>query len=297
MARRLRLHVPGGFYHVTLRGNHQQPIFFSRLDRDLLDGIVAEVVDRSGLRIHAYCWMTNHLHLLMQVAEEPLGRAILRIASRYARKVQARLETTGHLFERRYHCTIVDADQYLLTLLRYIHLNPVKAGLACDPLDYQWSSHRNYLGLAGQNWVTTDFALNMLGATRSRAIAAYCKMMGSACETEWGSGEPPLNAKFKDVLGDDDFAARVTGFRWQLRPRPTLDVLISDCCRRFAVTEVQLASRSKIHPLIVARAWLTHEAIAQRIASVSAVARRLDRSEGALRQLIMRYPRDQERDD
>jgi REP element-mobilizing transposase RayT len=125
MARRLRLHVPGGFYHVTLRGNHQQPIFFAATDRDLLNRIVAEAIAELRARIHAFCWMTNHVHLLVQVSDEPLGRLMHRIASKYARTVQARIATTGHLFERRYHAALVDTDRYLIAVLRYIHLNPV----------------------------------------------------------------------------------------------------------------------------------------------------------------------------
>ena len=74
MARRLRLHVPGGFYHVTLRGNHRQPIFFSAADRELLDRIVGDAVARSGARIHAYCWMTNHVHMVIQAGAEHRSR-------------------------------------------------------------------------------------------------------------------------------------------------------------------------------------------------------------------------------
>ncbi|MES1192275.1 MAG: transposase [Steroidobacter sp.] len=85
MPRKPRIHVPGAFYHVTLRGNHSQDIFFSPNDRWMLNQIVAEVLDRFHARLHAYCWMTNHVHLLIQVGDTPLGRLMLRIASRYAR--------------------------------------------------------------------------------------------------------------------------------------------------------------------------------------------------------------------
>ena len=140
MARPLRLHVAGGFYHVTLRGNHRRPIFFTDADRDLLEEVLAEALDRGAARVHAYCWMSNHLHMLVQVADVPLSRLMLRVASRYARTVQIALATTGHLFERRYPALLVDADSYLLTLLRYIHLNPVRAGLVGDAQLYRWSS-------------------------------------------------------------------------------------------------------------------------------------------------------------
>jgi putative transposase len=119
MQRAPRLHVPAAHYHVTLRGNHRQNIFFSPADRQLFDEITAEVLDRFTARLHAYCGMTNHVHMLIQVGDTPLGRLILRIAGRYARTVQKHLRTTGHLFEKRYHPILVDADEYLLELLRY----------------------------------------------------------------------------------------------------------------------------------------------------------------------------------
>jgi len=89
--RRPRLHVPGGFYHVTLRGNHRQDIFFSDEDRFRLERYVATALEQVGARTHAYCWMTNHIHLLIQVADTPLGAFMQRIGTRYARAVQARV--------------------------------------------------------------------------------------------------------------------------------------------------------------------------------------------------------------
>ena len=158
MPRRPRLHVPGAFYHVTLRGNHRQDIFFTSKHREFLNGIVATVIERFAARLHAYCWMSNHIHMLIQVSDVPLGRIILRIASPYARAVQAELSTTGHLFERRYHAVLVDADEYLLGLLRYMHMNPVRAGMVNHPADYPWSSHHVYLGSREESWVTRTCA-------------------------------------------------------------------------------------------------------------------------------------------
>jgi REP element-mobilizing transposase RayT len=276
---------------VTLRGNHRQPIFFNDTDRDLLDSVVAKVCETAGVRIHAYCWMTNHLHLLAQVSDIPLGRTILRIASQYARKVQARLSTTGHLFERRYHCILVDAERYLLTLVPYIHLNPVRGGLVKDPIDYPWSSHGNYLGRARPGWVTTHVVLNTLGATRDSAIARYRMLMDTAGNERWGTGNLRLNPNFGDVLGDDEFARRASTALWRPRCAQSLDMLIEACGKRFGVSSEQLASIAKSHNLAVARAWLAHETVAGRVASISTVARRLARTEGSLRQLMARYPR------
>ena len=112
----------------------------------VLNSIVGETLARSQARVHAFCWMTNHLHALVQISDIPLAPIMQRIAMRYARYRHRRLETTGHLFERRYGARFINDDAYFLTVLRYIHLNPCKANLVVDPTDYPWSSHGAYLG-------------------------------------------------------------------------------------------------------------------------------------------------------
>lgn len=87
MPRKPRLHVDGAFYHVILRGNHRDSIFFRAADRDRFAALVAENIERFRMRVHAFCWMSNHVHLLVQVADIPLGRALMRIAGRYAREL------------------------------------------------------------------------------------------------------------------------------------------------------------------------------------------------------------------
>jgi REP element-mobilizing transposase RayT len=113
--------VPGAVYHVTARGNHRQDIFFKHADRQILDEIMADALEHTGARIHAYCWMTNHLHLLVQVAEQPLGRLMQRVGTRFARRIQRELSTTGHLFENRYHALLVDVDSYFLELPPFLY--------------------------------------------------------------------------------------------------------------------------------------------------------------------------------
>ncbi len=287
MPRPLRIHVPGAFYHVTLRGNHRQNIFFTPSDRQLFSEVTAEVVDRFSARVHAYCWMTNHVHLLVQVSDAPLGKLMMRIAGRYARTVQKRLHTTGHLFEKRYHSVLVDADAYLLELLRYIHLNPVRARMVERPSAHPWSSHHNYLGERTDSWITTDFGLSMFHAERSVAIAAYVRFVNEAL------AHPSIPSPFVErnpndtrILGSNDFAAKVLGDSWRPRSRKTLEQLIDEACLQFAITESALLSPSVQRHLTRARAWIAHQAITLRIASLSAVARHFNRSEAALRQSI-----------
>jgi putative transposase len=279
MPRRPRIHEPHGFYHVTLRGNHQRDLFTAGGDRSVLNGIVARVIDAHGMRVYAYCWMTNHLHILVQAGPDPLAAPMRQIACEFARAMQAKLQTTGHFFERRYHATLVDADSYLLELIRYIHLNPVRGGLVESPSRYRWSSHHAYLGTRSEHWVTTDFALSMFSADRARAVAAYCSFLGSEPGHDWS---PP-----------DDQALRppkllVRGSREGVG-RATLEDLMAEACRRFDVDPSSLSSPLRDARLAKVRAWIAHQARVRHVASMAAVARQLGRDESTLRQAIGTY--------
>jgi REP element-mobilizing transposase RayT len=146
MARKPRLHVPGGLYHVILRGNARQNIFFTAEDRARFYELIEEVVVRFGYRVHAFCLMTNHLHLALQAGEQSLSAGMQNLAFRYTRHINARRKRAGHLFEGRFKAFLVDRDRYGLALVRYIHLNPVRARMVRQPSAYGYSSHRAYLG-------------------------------------------------------------------------------------------------------------------------------------------------------
>jgi putative transposase len=289
MPRPLRIHVPGAFYHVTLRGNHRQDIFFSPGDRRLFDEITSEVISRFSARLHAYCWMTNHVHMVLQVADAPLGKLMLRIAGRYARTVQKRLRTTGHLFEKRYYPVLIDADEYLLEVIRYIHLNPVRAHMVRHPSDYPWSSHSVYLARSSQPWVTTDFALKMFHSEYDRAVAAYSRFIDEDVASPSASPLDERNSNDRRILGADDFVAKALDAAWRPRSRKTLRELIAEACDRFSVREDALTSRSCDRRLTKVRAWIAHQCLLLRIASLSEVARTFNRRESSLRESVRRH--------
>ena len=172
MPRQHRIHVSGGLYHAVLRGNHRQAIFDVSDDSLCFEDIVARALERYGASLFAYCWMTNHVHLAIRIADAPLGSVMGIVASRYARAKQRAVATTGHLFERRYRARLVDADRYLLALVRYVHLNPVRSRMVDDPRDYRWSSHRAYLGAPCPGWLRIEPVLGRLGSSVDAARAA-----------------------------------------------------------------------------------------------------------------------------
>lgn len=290
MPRRLRIHLPGGFYHVTLRGNHQQNIFVAEHDRRLLNVIVARAIAKYGARLHGYCWMRNHLHLLMQVGTEPLSNSMRDIAGEFARAMQAKLLTTGHFFERRYHANIVDTEAYLKELIRYIHLNPVTAGIVDDPARFPWSSHHAYMGTRSEPWLTTDFVLSVFGSSREAAIAAYLRFVGSEDARDWQPPETAIGAGQERAF--DRSIARALHASPPGKPRKSLDELVAEACRRFEITRELLREPGRDSYRSKVRAWIANQAIKQGVATLADVARLLGRDESTLREAIRRYPKE-----
>jgi REP element-mobilizing transposase RayT len=287
MGRRPRQHLPGGFYHVTLRGNHRQQIFSCDADRDALADIIAEAASQTDAGIHAYCWMSNHLHMVVRVAEVPLGRFMQRVATRYARYFQRTLRTTGHLFERRYHAGLVTTDMQLLAAVRYAHLNPLRAGLARDPARYRWSSHRWYLQPGGPTWLRTQFVLSLFDDDPARARSRYARFVAEdTASTAAESGTMPTASDPDSHAGPvpSQPSAQATA----KLDKVVLDDLIRKICSQENVAETALRSHSRDRHLARIRARIATEAVASGTASLSEVARRFNRHVASLAKAINR---------
>jgi putative transposase len=177
MARPLRIEYPGAFYHVLNRGHRGEPIVLDSRDRErfLLDlGRMAELFRVS---VHSYCLMTNHYHLILETPEGNLSRAVQWLNVSYATYYNRRRECAGHLFQGRFKAILVDAGTYLDALSRYIHLNPVRAGLARRPQDYEWSSCRYFVrSEKAPAWLEVNRILGGFAGARNltrRRYAAY----------------------------------------------------------------------------------------------------------------------------
>ncbi|MEA3348840.1 MAG: transposase [Pseudomonadota bacterium] len=177
MAREPRIHYPGALYHVMLRGNGGQDIFLSDSDRTRFFLLIQEGVHRFGNRIHTFCFMDNHIHLAIQVADIPLSKIIQNISLRYTRWINDKCRKTGHLFQGRYKALLVDQDSYLLELVRYIHLNPIRAGLVKHPKNYKWSGHNCYLGEEKLTWLTTGWVLGQFGEDITTARHGFARFV------------------------------------------------------------------------------------------------------------------------
>lgn len=146
MARKPRLHVSGGLYHVIARGNDRQAVFREAVDyQEYLKRLHTGLL-RHDIRCYAYCLMPNHVHLLLEPGSTPVSRLMQGIQGAFAQYLNRRYRRVGHRFQGRFLAILCEKDSYLLELVRYLHLNPVRAGLTRRPGNWPWSSHRAYLG-------------------------------------------------------------------------------------------------------------------------------------------------------
>ena len=278
MPRAPRLHVPGGLYHVILRGNHQEAVFDHEADYHAFEAILARALRLYDARVHAYCWMRNHVHLAAQVGDVQLGRLMQVVGSSYARRKQRRIPTTGHLFERRYRAILVDDDAYWLTLVRYIHRNPVEAGLVADPADYRWSGHRGYLGRASPAWLTTAPTLAMFGRGTADAVDAYRRFVAKDAAPE----PTPCGAT---VVTPEPMAAFELGDRGTVQ---SLEQVVTQVSTELGVDRKLLVSGRRDAVLVHARLEIARRALATGVASLPAVAARLGRSASTLSEQLNR---------
>jgi putative transposase len=263
MARKPRIHYPGAVYHVVVRGNARQEIFFSVADRFHFLSLLQDGLERYDHRVHAFCLMPNHIHLAMQVGEVPLSRIMQNLCFRYTQRTNRRQDRVGHLFQGRYKAVLVDGDSYLLELVRYLHLNPVRAGMVGSPEEYPWSSHLAYLGEKKLTWLTRDWVLSQFSSRRSRARKEYRKFVHSG-KAE-GHREEFHRGKRGErrVLGDDAFIEEVLS-REERRVEwvPGMGEIIEKVCGYFGVKESELSAAGRSHRVSEVRgviAWLVLE--------------------------------------
>lgn len=208
MSRKPRIHRPAAFYHVMLRGNNGQEIFFSDRDRCRICLLIQEGLERFDHRIHGFCLMSNHIHLVIQVGTVSLSCLMHHLASAYSRYINQTQGRIGHLFQARFKAILVDADNYLSELVRYVHLNPVRAGIVDRPENYTWSGHKAYIGLIDIPWLSQEWVLKKFHQSDIPARVLYEEYVkrgiGEKARSEFFSGSHQGR-----LLGDDNFVERV----------------------------------------------------------------------------------------
>jgi len=146
MPRQKRQQSETGIYHVMIRGINQQVIFEDTEDNEKMIQTLSEVREVSKCKILAYCLMYNHYHIVLKVEEESLEQIFKRLGSRYVYWYNIKYNRVGHLYQDRYKSEAIESDRNLLAVIRYVHQNPVKAGIVKEVSDYPWSSYTEYIG-------------------------------------------------------------------------------------------------------------------------------------------------------
>lgn len=191
MPRHPRIDLPDCYYHVFCRGNNRQDVFLDDNDRRALAEELSRTVARNMIDVIAFAFLTNHFHLILRTtASAPLRQVMQSLMTRYSKRFNLQHGRRGHLFQNCYRSILCDKDNYLLELVRYVHLNPVNAGLADSPAAWHWSSHRTYLGKRVFPWIETTPVLSFFKGRGVNARKAYARFI--ADRQQAGSDSEPL---------------------------------------------------------------------------------------------------------
>lgn len=251
MPRPLRIEYEGAYYHVMNRGRGRRTIFHGDAYRYAFLDTLSEAHRRFGVDIHAYCLMGNHYHLLLETPRANLSRAMRHINGLYTQRYNRLARTDGPLFRGRFKAVLVDRDNYLVRLGRYIHRNPIETDrpLVMHLEDYSWSSYPAYINKArAPEWLEREQTYAMLG--QRRRYAGYRRYVESGGDREleqfYGRG------RWAAILGDERFVQEASGREWRngsasvLRRRlyepPDFDRIVDAVCDAFTVDRASVVA-------------------------------------------------------
>ena len=251
MARPLRIEYEGALYHVTARGNERGKIFFTKRDYEKFKEYISAAREKYNIILHAYVMMTNHYHLIVETPEMNLSKIMHFINGSYTTYINVKRKRSGHLFQGRYKAILVDKDNYLLELSRYLHLNPVRAKMVQKPEDYLYSSYRSYVTEHCEAIVSRDTILEMMNDNKTDASGRYRNFVESMIGEE-------IASPFKDVYGGiilgkaefiQDTLERLksesvdtpeVSHSKAFRSTTGLEEIVSACCEHFGVSREEI---------------------------------------------------------
>jgi REP element-mobilizing transposase RayT len=276
MPRKARLDVPGTLHHVIIRGIEESTIFRDEEDREDFVDRLRSLVKETDTHILAWALLDNHSHLLVVSGPTGLPNFMRRLLTGYAIRFNRKHGRFGHLFQNRYKSIICDLDSYLMELVRYIHLNPLRAGVVnnLEELeDYPWAGHGILVGNQKNDWQEKKFVLGFFGSKPKKAVRAYLEFMeegkalgkrpelvGGGLIRSMGGWSKVLTLRRKGdseayderILGDGDFVQTILKeadqkLARQIRARKksgTMTKIIKDRCRQAGINEIELRSGS-----------------------------------------------------
>ena len=249
MSRPLRIDYPNAWHHVMNRARRREVLFVDKADYQQFIDLLQETEDLFNVNVAAFCLMPTHYHLIVQTPDANLSRCMRHLNGVYTQRYNVRHGCDGTLFRGRYKSILVDADSYMLQLVRYIHQNPLKAGLVKRLDQYVWSSHKGYLSKAKKwNWLYKDFVLQMLTAQTSTQIRIYKQFMAQEQDEDLvrilDRKNPP------SMLGSEKFISWIKDRFFKKKKdkevpasrelAPDLDTIISEVSRYYEIRPTTL---------------------------------------------------------
>jgi len=299
MPRHARIDFPGLLQHVIVRGIERTDIFLDDDDRDNFCQRLQALLVKSATPCLAWCLLDNHVHLLLRPAEIPLAVFMRRLLTGYALSFNLRHNRTGHLFQNRYKSIVCDEDAYLLELIRYIHLNPIRAGVI-NHLDqlrlYPWSGHPQVMGLSEQRLINTDEVLSRFSRNATAARNIYLEFLADglshkdAPNLSRGGRQTSrqLDCSLSDedlfderILGVGNFAENVLGRQNDQQPEVSLDQLISTITDYYGIDAAKITAPTKERTAVSAKSVICYLAMRRLLCPGVEVARRLGYSTSA----------------
>ncbi len=251
MARKRRIQFPGMMAHVFSRGNEKKDIYLTDEDRYRFISYIQSSFSKFDYIIHAYCLMPNHYHLLIESKDGRLGALMQYINGNYARYFNWEHKRCGHLFQDRYKSIVVEKDEYISRLVRYIIMNPVKDGFVDSLYRYEWCSYREYMGKKGFKITYTDWILRMFGKQRAKARNRFRAYLAEENGEDYKALEV---SELRDiVLGSEKFVNKVAAYLKKKKievsesalrttTKPPKDI-IEATAEKFGVTKQELMSK------------------------------------------------------
>lgn len=210
MARPLRIEFAGAIYHITSRGNARSDIYLEKSDRNHFLSLLGKVCERYNWQCYAYCLMTNHYHLVVETGDANLSRGMRQLNGIYTQIFNREYHRVGHLFQGRYKAILIDKDSYLLEVVRYVLLNPVRANMTRTAGQYQWSSYRAMIGKDScPDWLGREQLLGYFGERMPIARREFVQFVRN------GNGHSELWSKLQNqlYLGDENFITKMQEYR------------------------------------------------------------------------------------
>ena len=304
MPRGPRVDGPGCLHHVMLRGIERRRIFHDDRDRRDLLNRLSQILPEAGMSCYAWALMPNHVHLVLRTGQIPVATVMARVNTGYALRFNRRHARVGYLFQGRYKSLLVEREAYLLALVRYVHLNPLRAGIvsSLEALGrHRWTGHAMLLGNRVAHFQDAQGILAQFGETTDEARRRLLEWMRDesasnvgiperlrAPEAEW-LGAPGTRSEGRTSGAMAPHAGRVRRRRrLSAEPESSLPELISRVCLRRGVLVSEILARVKSRPVANARAEIVYRACAELGLAGVAVARALGLSKGGVSQARVR---------